>query len=89
MPAVLPPDLALARTMMTGAHPERWSQVPNVQSHFAENGWATAFIAGNIYLSSTLRWPKAGVHRCVNWPLADVQVERALEMDKIAIRIVS
>ncbi|MGC6509523.1 MAG: sulfatase [Myxococcota bacterium] len=78
--SVAPWTLPSARTMMTGTHPERWGKVPNIQSHFAEQGWATVFIAGNIYLSSTFEMAEDwGTHRCVNWPLADVQVERALE----------
>ena len=65
--SVAPWTLPSARTMMTGAHPERWSKAPTVQSHFAEHGWATAFIAGNIYLSSTFEMADGwGTHRCVN-----------------------
>ena len=78
--SVAPWTLPSARTMMTGHQPEAWGQVDTVQGRFADAGWATAFLAGNIYLSSNFEnatdW---GTHRCVNWPSAEVQVDRALD----------
>ena len=78
--SVAPWTLPSARTIMTGHQPEAWGQVDTVQGRFADAGWATAFLAGNIYLSSNFEnatdW---GTHRCVNWPSAEVQVDRALE----------
>lgn len=78
--SIAPWTLPSARTMMTGTIPERWDQVDTIQGALSKVGWATSFIAGNVYLSSkfenTRGWAN---HRCVNWPLANVQVNRALD----------
>jgi arylsulfatase A-like enzyme len=77
--SIAPWTLPSARTMLTGAHPERWDKVPHLQDRFADAGWATAFIAGNVYLSSNFKMAEGwGTHRCINWPQASVQVDRAL-----------
>ncbi|MBM74343.1 MAG: hypothetical protein CMK59_02985 [Proteobacteria bacterium] len=76
--SVAPWTLPSARTMMTGVVPERWGSVPTLQDQFAQAGWSTVFLAGNIYLSSTFEIANGwGTHKCVNWPLAEVQIERA------------
>ena len=76
--SVAPWTLPSARTMLSGHKPERWGTVPTIQKTFAEHGWANAFMAGNIYLSSAFDladdW---GEHRCINWPIAEVQIARA------------
>ena len=77
--SIAPWTLPSARTMLTGAHPERWDKVPRLQDRFANAGWATALIAGNVYLSSNFEMADGwGTHRCINWPQASVQVDRAL-----------
>ncbi len=77
--SVAPWTLPSARTMLTGAQPERWGSVAPLQDRFADAGWATAFIAGNIYLSSTFEMAAGWTsHRILNWPNADLQVDRAL-----------
>jgi hypothetical protein len=44
----------------------------------AEQGWYTSFLVGNIYLSSNFELQRDWTsHRCINWPLAEVQIERA------------
>ena len=78
--SIAPWTLPSARTMLTGAQPERWDKVPRLQDRFAEAGWATAFFAGNVYLSSNFQMAEGwGTHRCVNWPQASVQITRALD----------
>ncbi|MDG1484497.1 MAG: sulfatase [Myxococcota bacterium] len=78
--SIAPWTLPSTRTMVTGEVPERWGAVPTIQGQLAEEGWATTFIAGNIYLSSNFEMADEwGEHRCINWPLASVQVDRALD----------
>ena len=76
--SVAPWTLPTARSLFTGRAPEQWRRFDDLPTQLGAEGWATAFIAGNIYLSSN--FDMAGgwsVHRCINWPQADVQVERA------------
>lgn len=78
--SVAPWTLPSARTMVTGTIPERWGQLETLQSRFARDGWATAFLAGNVYLSSNFEMADDwGTHRVINWPNADIQVDRALD----------
>jgi hypothetical protein len=78
--SIAPWTLPSAKTMMSGTVPERWGKSPKIQERFAAEGWATAFLAGNIYLSSSFGLAEGwGLHRCVNWPIAEVQLERAKE----------
>ena len=86
--SIAPWTLPSARTMVTGAAPERWKKVPTLQNQLAQEGWATGFICGNIYLSSNFEMADDwGEHHCSNWPLANVQVNRAIEfLDRNADR---
>ena len=78
--SVAPWTLPSARTMMTGHHPEQWSQVETLQGYFAKEGWATAFLAGNFYLSSNFEAARDwGLHRCLNLPAGSTQTDRALD----------
>ncbi len=78
--SVAPWTLPSTRAMVTGAVPECWGSQPTLQERLATAGWATTFIAGNIYLSSNFEMADGwGEHRCTNWPLAGVQVDRALD----------
>ncbi len=78
--SVAPWTLPSTRTMVTGTIPERWGQLPTLPARFAAEGWATAFLAGNVYLSSNFEMADDwGTHRVINWPNADVQVDRALD----------
>ncbi len=77
--SVAPWTLPSARTMMTGQQPEAWGKADTLQALFARQGWATAFLAGNVYLSSNFEMSDGwGLHRCINWPNAEIQVDRAL-----------
>lgn len=79
--SVAPWTLPSTRSMLTGAQPERWSEIERLQDRFAKEGWATAFVAGNVYLSSNFEMAGGwGLHRCVNWPIASTQVGRGLEV---------
>ena len=79
--SIAPWTLPSSRTMVTGSHPEKWGSVPTIQKELSMKGWYTSFLAGNIYLSSNFEgqtdWTS---HRCINWPLAEVQIERAEEV---------
>ena len=78
--SVAPWTLPSSRTMLLGAQPERWEVARGIHEALAEDGWATGFFAGNVYLSSNFSMSRGwGTHRCINWPLAQVQVDRALE----------
>ena len=76
--SVAPWTLPSTRAMFIGTQPERWSQSETVQERAARAGWATAFLSGNVYLSSNFEMDRGwDTHRCINWPTADVQVRRA------------
>lgn len=76
--SVAPWTLPSTRAMFLGTQPERWSEAITVQERAARAGWATAFLSGNVYLSSNFEMDRGwGTHRCVNWPTADVQIRRA------------
>ncbi len=76
--SIAPWTLPSARTMVTGAVPEKWGVAPTLQRQLSEQGWYTSMLVGNIYLSSNFELQKDwSSHRCINWPLAEVQINRA------------
>jgi len=78
--SVAPWTLPSTRTMLSGVVPERWKDVDALPERFAKAGWTTAFIAGNTYLSSNFEIDRGwGLHRCINWPRAEIEVDRGLE----------
>ena len=78
--SVAPWTLPSTRTVLTGQVPELWGTARTLPERFAEAGWATAFFAGNVYLSSNFEMANGwGLQRCINWPRAEVQVDRALD----------
>lgn len=78
--SIAPWTLPSARTMVTGVVPERWKEVESLPQRFARAGWATAFLAGNTYLSSNFEIDRDwGIHRCINWPRASIEIDRALD----------
>jgi arylsulfatase A-like enzyme len=79
--SVAPWTLPSARTMLTGAQPERFGEAASLARLFAEKGWVTAAVVGNVYLSSNfdMAWDWT-IHRCINWPPGGIQVDRALEI---------
>lgn len=75
---IAPWTLPSSRTMLLGADPEAWNAIPRLHRRLGEAGWATAYLAGNVYLSSNFGIAEGwSVHRCINWPQAWVQVDRA------------
>lgn len=78
--SIAPWTLPSAQTMLTGQFPEQWDEAQTIQEALSAEGWATTFIAGNIYLSSNFGMSRGWAeHRCINWPVAGVQVERATD----------
>jgi len=78
--SVSPWTLPAARAMLLGRQPEAWRQQPALHDQLGAAGWATTYLAGNVYLSSNFEMAEGwGTHRCVNWPQASVQVDRGLE----------
>ena len=79
--SIAPWTLPSSRTMVTGNFPEQWSVSTTLQKELAKQGWFTSFLVGNIYLSSNFEMQKDwSSHRCINWPLAEVQIQRAQEV---------
>lgn len=77
--SIAPWTLPSSKTMLSGDYPEKWSSSEPIQAQLSEQGWATTFIAGNIYLSSNFDMDRGwSEHRCINWPVARVQVDRGL-----------
>ncbi|MCB9762702.1 MAG: sulfatase [Alphaproteobacteria bacterium] len=75
--SVAPWTLPSTRAALSGDQPERWGQVPHLAERLAEAGWATGAFVGNVYLSSNFDMAQGwSQHGCVNWPLAEAQVER-------------
>ena len=76
--SVAPWTLPTARSVLTGKHPEFYSEAQTLQGRLREQGWATAMVAGNVYLSAAFDLNRDwGRHVVVNHPDADEQVERA------------
>lgn len=76
--SVAPWTLPSVRALLTGQDPELWSQATTLAERFGSAGWATGFIAGNVYLSSNFDMADGwGTHHCVNWPDAADQVDLA------------
>ena len=76
--SVAPWTLPTARSLFSGVAPELWGVSADLPTRLRSAGWASAFIAGNIYLSSNFDMADGWTeHRCINWPQAEVQVDRA------------
>ena len=70
--------LPSAKSLLTGSLPNHAKHKKTLQALLGERGWATGFIAGNVYLSSAFQMEQDwGTHRCVNWPSADYQIKQA------------
>jgi hypothetical protein len=50
--SVAPWTLPSSRSVLTGRYPDRWNHSRTLQGQLSEHGFATGFIAGNIYLTS-------------------------------------
>ncbi|MEQ1500869.1 MAG: sulfatase [Myxococcota bacterium] len=77
--SVAPWTLPSARSIVTGRHPEYYDNAPTVQSILRDRGWATAFVAGNVYLSVNFDMERDwDFHRVGLWPLAEETTDDAL-----------
>lgn len=77
--SVAPWTLPTARSVTTGRHPEVYDVSTTLQARFRDNGYATAMLAGNVFLSSNFDMNRDwDLHRVTNWPPASEQVDRAL-----------
>lgn len=75
--SVAPWTLPSTRTVLSGRQPELWREGDTLPERLAALGWATGAFVGNIYLSSNFDMAQGwSQHGCVNWPLAEVQVDR-------------
>ncbi len=77
--SVAPWTLPTARSVTTGRHPEVYDLSTTLQARFREQGFATAMLAGNVFLSANFDMNRDwDLHRVTNWPPASEQVDRAL-----------
>lgn len=78
--SVAPWTLPATRAALTGQEPEFWSAARTLGERLSQHGWATAAYVGNVYLSSNFGMDAGwGEHGCVNWPPADMQVDRGID----------
>jgi arylsulfatase A-like enzyme len=52
---IAPWTLPSSRSVLTGRYPDRWSVSRTLQERLSERGFATGFIAGNVYLTSNFQ----------------------------------
>lgn len=77
--SVAPWTLPSARTMMTGRDPEAFFTGGTLPGALGDAGWATAMLAGNLYLGPNFGLNRDwGTHFVELLPSADAQIDRAL-----------
>ena len=77
--SIAPWTLPSARTIVTGTHPEAYDDTTTLQETLRAEGWATAFIAGNVYLSANFDMHRGwDLHRVGMWPPAEDVTNDAL-----------
>lgn len=77
--SIAPWTLPSARTIVTGQHPEAYDDTTTLQETLRAEGWATAFIAGNVYLSANFDMHRGwDLHRVGMWPPAESVTDDAL-----------
>ncbi len=77
--SVAPWTLPSARSIVTGRHPEYYDISTTLQEHLRQRGWASAFLAGNVYLSANFDMHRDwGLHRVGLWPPATDITDDAL-----------
>jgi arylsulfatase A-like enzyme len=77
--SVAPWTLPSARSIVTGRHPEYYDASETLQEVLRKRGFATAFIAGNVYLSSNFGMHRDWeFHRVGLWPEAEEITDDAL-----------
>jgi arylsulfatase A-like enzyme len=77
--SVAPWTLPSARTIVTGRQPEYFFEAASLPALLGERGWATAFFAGNVYLSNNFQMTRDwDFHRVGLWPKAEETTDDAL-----------
>lgn len=78
--SVAPWTLPSARAIITGRQPEEYQHADTLPAILREDGWATAFIAGNVYLSANFDMHRDwGFHRVGLYPMGNEVTDDALE----------
>ena len=77
---IAPWTLPSYRAILTGAYPRQWDQRTTIQRALRQQGWKTAMISGNLYLSSNFDGHRDwGAHFAELDATATDQVDRAVE----------
>jgi arylsulfatase A-like enzyme len=77
--SIAPWTLPSARTIVTGRQPEFYFDAESLPGVLREHGWATAFFAGNVYLSNNFQMTRDwDFHRVGLWPSATETTDDAL-----------
>lgn len=77
--SIAPWTLPSARTLVTGRQPEFFFEAESLPGILGQRGWATAFFAGNVYLSNNFQMTKDWqFHRVGLWPQAEETTDDAL-----------
>ncbi len=77
--SVAPWTLPSARTIVTGREPEAYAGANTLQGQLRDEGWATAFLAGNVYLSANFDMHRDwDLHQVGLWPPASQMTDQAL-----------
>lgn len=77
--SVAPWTLPSGRAIVTGRHPEHYHSTASVQKVLADQGWRTAMIAGNVYLSTNFDMARDwGWHKVGMWPRAETITDDAI-----------
>jgi arylsulfatase A-like enzyme len=76
--SVAPWTLPAWRSAISGRLPRFWAEGPNLAESLRDHGWATAFFAGNLYLSPRFAGNRGfGQHHLRHAPPATEQAQRA------------
>ena len=77
--SVAPWTLPSWRAAITGRRPPSWPTAETLAARLRARGWATALLAGNVYLTSRFEAGRGfGLHRATLAPPADRQVDDAV-----------
>jgi arylsulfatase A-like enzyme len=77
--SIAPWTLPSARTIVTGQQPEAYDDAITLQETLRAEGYATAFIAGNVYLSANFDMHRGwDLHRVGLWPPAEEVTDDAI-----------
>ncbi len=79
--SVAPWTLPSSRTVLTGRYPEYWEGAQTLPGLLDERGFATGFVAGNVYLTANFEMDRDWDYHQVDgiWPSATATTDDALE----------